>query len=169
MTVYVTVNQTTYPLTPTRAAHTSTPHHLRLFLNPHNRHPYLLHKHRLTDQTTCRLELTTTLPSKASVHGRLQRWPMIRTDSHAPDCITTLTFPAATTQHQLSNMTLVTHMLLSVPIVTVQQSWNIVRENETHQHTLQLILATITLQSYHKIWLSVSNVPVFQSSTQTLD
>ena len=63
-TVYVTVHQITYPLTP------ATPHHLHLFLNPHNRHPYLLHTHRLTDQPTRRLEITTTLPSKASVPGR---------------------------------------------------------------------------------------------------
>ena len=121
-TVYVTVNQITYPLTPTRAAHTATPHHLHLFLNPHNRHPYLLHTHRLTDQTTRRLELTTSLHSKASVPGRPQRRPMMRTESHAPDHITTLTFPTTSTQHQLSIMTLVTHMLLFVPIITARQS-----------------------------------------------
>ena len=66
-------------------------------------------------------------------------------------------------------MTLVTHMLLSVPIITARQSWNIVRESETHQHTLQLILATIILRSYHNIWSSVSNVLLSQSSTTTLD
>ena len=119
MTVYVTVNQITYPLTPTRAANTATPNHLHLFINPHNRHPYLLHKHRITDQTTRRLELTTSLPSNASVSRRPQRRPMIRTESHAPDRITTLTFPVATTQHQLSIMTLVTHMEV-VGIVTNQ-------------------------------------------------
>ena len=138
---------------------------ITLFLNPHNRHPYLLHTHRLTNQTTRRLELTTVLPSKASVPGGPHRRPMIRIESHTPDCITTLTFPTTSTQHQLSIMTLVTHILLSVPIITVIQSWNI----ETQQHTLQLILATITLRSYHKVWSSVYNAPVFQSSTQTLD
>ena len=84
-------------------------------------HPYLLHTHRLTDQTTRRLDLTTTLPSKASVPGRPHRRPMMRTESHAPDRIITLTFPTASIQHQLSIMTLVTHMLLSVPIITERQ------------------------------------------------
>ena len=129
----------------------------------------MLHTHRLADQPARRLELTTTLPSKTSVPGRPQRRPMMRTESHAPDRITTLTFPAAFIQHQLSITALVTHMLISVPIITARQSWNIVRDNDTHQHTCQLILATITLQSYHKVWFSVYNAPVFQSSTQPLD
>ena len=71
-TVKVTINQTTYPLTPTRATTTSAPHHIHMFLTPHNRYPYVIHTHRITDQTTRRLELTTTLPSKTSVPGRTQ-------------------------------------------------------------------------------------------------
>ena len=168
-TVKVTINQTTYPLTPTRATTTTTPHHIHLFLNPHNRHPYVIHTHRITDQTTRRLELTTTLPSKTSVPGRAQRRPMLRTESHAPDRITTLTFPASTSQHQLSIMTLVTHMLLSVPILNTRQSWNIVRDNEAHEQTLQLIIATITLRSYHKIWSSIAHVPAPLPQATTLD
>ena len=94
---------------------------------------------------------------------------MMRTESHAPDRTTTLTFPAASIQYQLSIMTLVTHMLLTVPTITARQSWNVVRDHKTHQHTLQLILATIILRSYHDIWASVSNVPFSQPSTTTLN
>ena len=168
-TMHVTANQITYPLTPPRASHTATPHHLQLFINPYNCHPYLIHTHRLTEQTTRPLELTTTLPSTASIPGRPQRRPMMRTQSHAPNRITTLTFPTASTQHQLSIMTLVTHMLLYDPIITARQSWNIVRDKETHQHTLQLILTTTNFQSYHKVWFSVQDPPVSLSSTQTPD
>ena len=95
-TVYITVNQITYQLTPTKVVNTAVPHHLHLFLNPHNRNPYLLHKHRITDQTTRRLELTTTLHSKVFVPGIPQRRPIIRTESHASDRITTLQPPPST-------------------------------------------------------------------------
>ena len=94
---------------------------------------------------------------------------MLRTESDAPDRLTTLTFPASTSQHQLSIITLVTHMLLSVPILNTQQSWNMVRDNEAHEQTLQLIIATITLRSYHKIWSSIAHVPAPLPQATTLD
>ena len=84
---------------------------------------------------------------------------MMRTNVHAPDRITILTFQADSPQHQLSIMTLVTHLLLSVSSITAQQSWNIVRDGETHQRTLQLVLATITLKRYHKGWFSFLDQP----------
>ena len=53
-------------------------------------------------------------------------------------------------------MTLATHMLLTSPALRQKmQSWNIVRHVDTHRQTFQLILATITLQRYHKIWHTV--------------
>ena len=150
MTVHITVNHITHPLIPPRTTHMDIPRHIHLFLDPRKRSPYLFPTHKLTDQTTHRLELTTNLFSTVSMPERSQRSPMMRTESHAPNGITTLTFPVESPQHQLSIMTLVTHLLLLVPSMTAQQSWNIVRDGDTHQHTLQLILVTITLRRYHK-------------------
>ena len=90
---------------------------------------------------------------------------MMRTDSRAPDRITTVTFPVTSLTHQLSIMTLVAHLLLSVPTINVRQSWNIVRDSETHEHTMQLILATVTLKRYHKVWSSLQGQPLSLPST----
>ena len=35
------------------------------------------------------------------------------------------------------------------------RSWNIVRHDDTHHHTLQLILVTVTLNRYHNIWYTL--------------
>ena len=77
---------------------------------------------------------------------------MMRTTAHVPDLVTTLTFPADSPQHQQSILTLATHLLLTIPTITPQQSWNIIREKTSHRHTLQLILATVTLQRHHVVW-----------------
>ena len=42
---------------------------------------------------------------------------MLRTESYAPDLITTLTFPVNSAQHQLSKLTIATHLLLTVSIL----------------------------------------------------
>ena len=81
---------------------------------------------------------------------------MMRTEFHAPDLIPTLTFPANSAQQQLSLLTLVTHFLITSPILTpTLQQWNIVRHNDTYHQTLQLILATMTLKRYHTIWYTL--------------
>ena len=77
---------------------------------------------------------------------------MLRTTAYAPDLVTTLTFPADSAQHQQSILTLATHLLLTIPVITQRQSWNIIREKDSHRHTLQLILTTITLKRYHLVW-----------------
>ena len=82
---------------------------------------------------------------------------MLCTTVHVPDLVTTLMFPADFIQHQQSVLTLATHLPLTVPIITWQQSWNIISEKESHQHTLQLPLATITLKQYHLVWHTVMN------------
>ena len=48
------------------------------------------------------------------------------------------------------------HILLSVPFLKhTQRVWNISRKDWSHRHTLQLILATITLKRYHEVWCSI--------------
>ena len=68
-TVYVTVYQITHPLTPTRAAQVDTPHRLHLFLNPHNRHPYLLHTHKLTAHPHAALNSSLHFPVQHQYPG----------------------------------------------------------------------------------------------------
>ena len=79
---------------------------------------------------------------------------MMRTVTHEPDRITTLTFPAESKQHQLTILTLATHLLFSVPTLHTRASWDIIRHPSSHKHTLHLILATVTLKHYHKIWFT---------------
>ena len=84
----------------------------------------------------------------------------MRTTTHTPDLGTTFTFPVESTQHQLSILTLVTHMFLSLPILnTPLLSWNIIRYTSTHRQTMHLILATITLKRYHHIWFTSNPTP----------
>ena len=80
---------------------------------------------------------------------------MIRATTHTPDLGRTITFPADSIQHQLSLLTLVTHMSLSLPVVnTPHRSWNVVRYAKTHRQTINLILVTLTLKRYHHIWFT---------------
>ena len=85
---------------------------------------------------------------------------MLRITDHVPDLVTTLTFPADSSQHQQSILTLATHLLLTIPVITQQQSWDIIRETTSHRHTLQLILATVTLQRHHLVWHTVMTNPL---------
>ena len=72
-----------------------------------------------------------------------------------PDLITSLSFQANSPQQQLSIMTLATHLLLTVPPSNSHQSWDILRDIESHHNTLKLMLATITLQRYHQVWYTI--------------
>ena len=93
---------------------------------------------------------------------------MLRTTAHIPALVTTLTFPVDSIQHQQSILTLTTHLILTVPIITRRQSWNIIREKESHRYTIQLILATITLKQYHLVWYTVMNEPPNTQTTRQL-
>jgi len=93
---------------------------------------------------------------------------MLRTTAHAPDLVTTLTFPVDSIQHQQLILILATHLLLTVPVITQRQSWNIIREQESHRYTLQLILATVTLQRYHLIWHTIINEPPATQTSQKM-
>ena len=154
-TLTVTLNNTIHTLTPPRTVPVATPHHLHLYLNPHDQPPYLQHTYTGNEPAPYRLVVTPSLLTQRSASPQARRRPMMRTTSYAPDLVTTLTFPAESTQHQQSILTLVTHLLLTVPVITQRQSWNIIREKDSHRHTLQLILAIITLKRYHLVWHSV--------------
>ena len=154
-TLKITLANTIHIMTPPRTGSVATPHHLHLFLDPHDRTPYLQHICTGHEPAPYRLIIATSLPTPRSASAQARRRPMLRTTAHAPDLVTTLTFPADSAQHQQSILTLATHLLLTVPIITRQQSWNIIREKDTHRHNLQLMLATITLKRSHLVWHTI--------------
>ena len=79
----------------------------------------------------------------------------MRTTSHAPEIGTVLTFPAESVQHQMTILTLATHLLLSIQVIYApHMAWKIIRQPHTHLRTLHLILATIALKRYHPIWFT---------------
>ena len=165
-TLKITLDNAIHTLTPPRIGNMATPHHLHLYLNPHDRPPFLQHRCTGNEPTPYRIVITTSLPSQCSESSRARRRPMLRTTSHAPDLVTTLTFLADSIQYQQSIMTLATHLLLTVPIITRRQPWNIIREKESHRHTLQLILATVTLKRYHLVWHTLVTESHATPSTQ---
>ena len=86
---------------------------------------------------------------------RPKRHHVMRTTSHAPEIGTVLTFPADSVQHQMTILTLATHLLLSIPVIYApHMAWKIIRQPHTHLRTLHLILATIALKRYHPIWFT---------------
>ena len=155
----ITLDNVVHILTPSPLNGATPPHRLDLFLNSHNHMPYLRYTHDVDEHTRYRLEITTSLPETHLRSSHLRRHPMMHTTVHTPDLVTTLTFPAVSSQHQLTIMTLVTHLFLSIPCLKqTEHVWNTVWTQDSNQHTLQLILATITLERYHKVWC-----PVLQS------
>ena len=153
--LYITINNIIYALTPMDTVTVVIPHRIYLFLNPHNHISYLQHTHEVDECTTRHLEITTTLPSTHYPSTWPRRRPMIRAIKHTPNLVTTLTRPADSLQYQLSIMTLATHLLISVPNITLRQSLDIVREVESHQNTLKLTLTTIILKQYYKVWCTI--------------
>ena len=133
--LHLTIDNIIYALTPSYATILNTSYRLQLFLNSHNRMPYLLHSHGVSEQTTCRLEITTTLPSTNPTSIRSRQRPMLRATIHAPDLITNLTFPSNSPQYQLSIMTLDTPLLLTIPPSNSQRSWDIIHDVESHEVT----------------------------------
>ena len=167
-TLTITLDNTIHTLSPPRIGGLATSYHLHLYLNPHNRLPYLQHTCIGTDPTSYCLIVTTSLSKTDAGSSSSRRRPMLLTTSHVPDLVTTLTFPANSTQYQQSILTLVTHLLLAVTVITPRQSWKIIREKATHRHTLQLILATITLKRHHLVWYIVVNDPPATQTTHRL-
>ena len=115
--------------------HHTTPHHLHFYLNPHDHLPYLQQTYTRNDPTSYRIIVTTSLPSQHSKSSSARRRTMLRTTVHVSVLVTTLTFLEDFIQYQQSIMTLVTDLHLTVPIITPQQYWNIIYENESHRHT----------------------------------
>ena len=133
--LHLTIDNIIYALTQSCTTTLDTSYRIQLFLNPHNRMSYLLHSHGVSEQTTCRLEITTTLPSTNPTSIRSRQRPMLRATIHAPDLITNLTFPSNSPQYQLSIMTLDTPLLLTIPPSNSQRSWDIIHDVESHEVT----------------------------------
>ena len=129
--LHLTVDNTIHHLTTPRTTNVDPPHNLQLYLNPHDRLPYLQHTYTWNKPTSYCLIITTSLPCQRSGSSSERRRPMLRTTAHDPDLVTALTFPADSIQHQQSILTLATRLLLTVPIVTRQQFWNIIREMDS--------------------------------------
>ena len=121
-TLDLTIDNAIYHLTSPRTTTVDPTHYLHLYLNPHDRLPYLQHTYTGTEPKSYRLIVTTSLPCHRPGSFSARCRPMLRTTSHAPDLVTTLTFPVASIQYQQSILTLTTHMLLTVPIITPRQS-----------------------------------------------
>ena len=126
--LYITLNTTTYTMTPTSSTPDAPPHRLHLFLNSHGREPFLRHIYDIEGDTTRHLELTTSLPSITNPWRR----PMMRTESHAPDLITTLTFtrehPTTPALDYDSRYTLTPHSSDPFPNNTIME------HHPTHRH-----------------------------------
>ena len=116
--LHVTIDNNTYALTFPCATTMDTRYRLHLFLNPYNCMSYLRHTHEIDKRKTRHLEITTNISSTRSPSTRAQRRPIMHTTPHTPNLLTTLTFSAESLQHQLSILTLATHMILSVSILT---------------------------------------------------
>ena len=80
---------------------------------------------------------------------------MMLTTTYILNLVKIITSPTDYLQHQLSIITMATHMVLSTPTLSRRISWNTIRQVGAHKHTLHLILATIALNRYHKIWYNV--------------
>ena len=80
---------------------------------------------------------------------------MMRTTSHTPTLGETITIPTDSVQHQMTILTLVIHILLSVPMLCLTLlSWRPVRQPTAHQQTMGIIPTTLVLKRYHPIWFT---------------
>ena len=155
----ITLDNAIHIMTPPCTGSVTTPYHMHLYLNPHDRLPFLQHTCSGSDAKPYCFIVTTSLPSQRAESSNSRCRPMLRTTAHVLDLVTTLTFPADSPQHHQSILTLATHLFLTIPIITPQQSWNIIREKTSHRHTLQLILATVTLKRHYLVWHTVMKDP----------
>ena len=127
--------------------------YLHLFLDPYKRSPYLQYiyesgRHNNRPVSRQRLTLTTSPSSSLISSKRPKRHLMLRTTAHTPGRGEAITFPAASIQHQMYILILVTYMLISIPVLhTPPLLWTIVRYPTTHHHTIHIILATLGSQA----------------------
>ena len=146
----ITMDNTIHTMTPNDTHDPSTRlHYIHLFLNPSTGFPHLSYTFNgplsanppLSSQ---QLTTTTSLPSSLPSTKRPRQHLMMRTTSHTPNLGETITFPAESVQHQMTILTLVTHMLLSARTLNTRLiSWGPVRQPNAHQQTLGIILATL--------------------------
>ena len=79
----------------------------------------------------------------------------MRTTSHTSDLGETIAFPTESVQYQMTILTLVTHMLLSMLVLEIPcLSRNILRHTNSQHHTIHLVLTTLALKRYHSIWFT---------------
>ena len=173
----ISMDNTIYAMTPNATHDSSTRlHYIQLFLNPSTGSPYLLYTFDGQPNANSllsaqRLTITTSLPSSLPSTKRPRRYRMMRTTSHSPNWGETITFPADSVQYQMTILTLVTHMLLSVSLLRLTLlSWRPVRQPTAHQQTLGIILVTLALKQYHPIWFTsgpplLPTVPSAQSTS----
>ena len=92
-TLNITLVNTLHILTPPRTGSVAIPRPLHLYLDPHDRTPYLQHICTTTNpKSYCRI-VTTSLPSQRFGSSSARRRPMLLTTAHTPTLVTTLTFP----------------------------------------------------------------------------
>ena len=98
---------------------------------------------------------------------------MIRTTSHIPTLVETISFLTQSVQHQMTILTLVTHIILSAPNLDATKiSLKAVRQPTTHQQTIGIIMTTLAIKRYHPIWFTsgpplLSTDPSAQSPSAT--
>ena len=129
-----TLDNNIYPLTPHRTdTHTTRKHHIQLFINPYKRSLYVQYiyngrYHNNRPVATQHLTITTSLPKSLILSMQSTRQLVMRTTSHTPDHGETITFPVDSVQHQMTILTLVTQILMSILVLnTSSLSWNIFR------------------------------------------
>ena len=155
------MDNTIHTMTPNDTLNSSTQlHYIHLFHDPPTRSPYILYTFAGQPKanpplSAQRLTITTSLPIPIRSNKRPRRHRMMRTTSHTPNYGETISFPATSVQHQMTILTLVTHMLLSAPnLDATTLSRKVVRKPTTHQQTLGIIMATLALKRYHPIWFT---------------
>ena len=92
--LYITIDNIVHTLTPSPITSEATPHRFHLFLNQHDRLPYLRHIHNVDEQSRYHLEITTSLLETGLGSAQPRRRPMMLTTVQTLDMVTTFTFPA---------------------------------------------------------------------------
>ena len=151
-----TIGNTTYILTSNSLdAPPTMQNYLHLFLDPYKRSPYLQYiyesgRHNNRPVSRQRLTLTTSPSSSLISSKRPKRHLVLRTTAHTPGRGEAITFPAASIQHQMYILILVTYMLISIPVLhTPPLLWTIVRYPTTHHHTMHIISQAVPSHLVH--------------------
>ena len=119
----LTIDNIIFVLTPNSPDASQTrQYYLHLFLNPYKRSLYLQYTYEygyLNNRPASRqhLTLTTSLPNSLLTSTQPKRHLMLRTTTHVPGQGEMIIFSAASIQHQMSMITLVIQMILSIPVL----------------------------------------------------